>query len=90
MDLLATIKEQIAAGATEKAISTLNEMIRTNPRDANLYYLRGNAYRKKSDWKHAMSNYLEAKEINPESPATEALEMLSDILNFYNKDIYNQ
>ena len=28
--------------------------------------------------------------INPESPATEAHAMLMDILEFYNKDIYNQ
>ena len=32
---------------------------------------------------------LEAIALDPESPAVHAKEMLDDILNFYNKDMYN-
>lgn len=53
------------------------------------WYERGNEYRKKGDWKHAIDCYLEAIEIDPESPALHAKAMLEDILNFYNKDAYN-
>ena len=38
----------------------------------------------------ALNNYLEAIERNPDSPAVHARQMLMDILEFYNKDMYNQ
>ena len=38
----------------------------------------------------AINNYLEALNINPDSPAKQALEIANDILDFYNKDMYNQ
>ena len=39
----------------------------------------------KGDWQNALVNYMEAIELNPDSPAVAAKEMLEDILNFYNK-----
>ena len=58
--------------------------------DDALFYLLGNAWRKKGDWKRAMDNYLEAVALNPESPAQQALDIANEILDFYNKDMYNQ
>lgn len=55
-----------------------------------LYYLMGNAWRKKGDWQKAIDSWLEAVSINPESPAREAIEFADEILSFYNKDMYNQ
>lgn len=55
-----------------------------------LYYLRGNAYRKKGDWKQALDNYQYAIDLNPDSPAVQARTMAIDILNFYHKDMFNQ
>lgn len=60
----------------------------TQPDEA--YYLLGNAFRKKGDWQSALNNYQKAMDINPESPAADARKMVIDILNFYNKDMYNQ
>ena len=60
------------------------------PMDDSLFYLLGNAYRKKGNWQMAINNYLEALNLNPESPAKQALEIANDILDFYNKDMYNQ
>lgn len=60
-----------------------------NKSAANDWYQRGNEYRKKGDWKHALDCYMEAIDIDSESPAVEAKRMLEDILNFYNKDAYN-
>lgn len=57
--------------------------------DETLFYLQGNAWRKKGDWQMAMNNYLEAVRLNPDSPAKQALEMANEILAFYNKDMYN-
>ena len=53
------------------------------------YLKLGNEYRKKGDFPTAMNNYMEAIELDPDSPAVEAKKMLEDILNFYNKDAYN-
>ena len=58
--------------------------------DDELFYLLGNAWRKKGNWQMAMNNYLEAVHLNPESPAARALEIANEILDFYNKDMYNQ
>ncbi len=58
--------------------------------DDVLFYLLGNAWRKKGNWQMAMNNYLEAIHINPASPAQHALEIANEILDFYNKDMYNQ
>ena len=56
---------------------------------AEEFYRLGNQYRKKGNWRMAINNYLEAIELDPESPAVEAKKMLDDILNFYHKDAYN-
>ena len=53
-------------------------------------YEQGNAFRKQGDWQEAINCYIEAIELNPDSPAKEARAMVMDILNFYNKDMFNQ
>ena len=56
---------------------------------ATEWYRKGNSYRQQGDWQHALNCYMEAIEMDPQSPAVEAKEMLENILNFYNKDAYN-
>ena len=58
--------------------------------DDGLWYLLGNAWRKKGNWQMAMNAYLEAIHRNPDSPARQALDIANEILAFYNKDMYNQ
>ena len=91
MDKLPKIKELIRKDELKEAIAMLDEYILLHP-DCNdePYFLLGNAYRKASNWQKALNNYLEAISRNPESPAVEAKNMLMDILEFYNKDMYNQ
>lgn len=84
-----TIKQLIYEGRTDEAISLLDEYIKKNSSSDEAYYLRGNAYRKKSDYRQALNNYLTAMELNPDSPARQAHDALISILNFYNKDMYN-
>ena len=89
------MKERIKAllddNDADEAIALL-ESYRSSggPMDDTLYYLLGNAWRKKGNWQMAMNNYLEALEINPDSPARQALAIANEILDFYNKDMYNQ
>lgn len=89
-------KEKIRAlldrNKTDEALHLLNPLIEKASAcgDDELYYLYGNAWRKKGNWQKALESYLEAISINPQSPAKEAHRMLMDILEFYNKDMYNQ
>lgn len=93
MEQIDNLKELINRGDVDTAIKQLDHLLQTssveNEKDA-LYYLRGNAYRKKGDWKQALDNYQHAIDLNPESPAVQARTMAMDILNFFHKDMYNQ
>ncbi len=53
------------------------------------YYEQGNACRRQGHWQAAINNYLQALELDPDSPAVAAKQMLDDILNYYHKDAYN-
>lgn len=53
------------------------------------YYLKGNEFRRRGDFRQAMECYLEAIALDPESPAVQAKEMLDNIFAFYCKDLYN-
>ena len=78
------IRQLINEGHVDTAISRLNDWLQTaSSPTAEAYYLLGNAYRKKGDWQGALNNY-------QESPAADARKMVMDILNFYNKDMFNQ
>ena len=88
---LKAIKNLINEGEAEKAIEELNAALETgNGERDRMFYLMGNAYRKMNNWQGALNSYQEAIALNPESPAKEAREMMMDILNFYNKDMFNQ
>lgn len=91
MEFQSKIVDLLNKGKADEAIELATEFLTQthDPKDL-LYYLRGNAYRKKGDWQHALNDYLEAITINPESPAKHAYDMAIDILNFFNKDMYNQ
>lgn len=90
MEDLEQIRGLINKGDVGAAITALEAYIgsSTHP-DDEAYYLLGNAYRKQGNWQMALNNYLTAIEINSESPAVQAREMLMNILNFYNKEMYN-
>lgn len=85
------IQALLAADEADEAISLLDAYrAGGGPMDDGLFYLLGNAWRKKGNWQMAMNNYLEALDINPDSPAKQALDIANEILDFYNKDMYNQ
>ena len=89
MELLNTIKGRIERGEINEAIHWLNQVLELFPDKDEAYYLLGNAYRKMSNWQEALNNYQKAIDLNPESPAKDAKEMVLDILGFFNKDMYN-
>jgi tetratricopeptide (TPR) repeat protein len=85
-----TIKQLLNEGKIDDAIRLLDEYIQKDNRSEEAYYLRGKAYNKKGDVRQALNNYLAAMEINPDGPAKIAYDSLIRILDFYNKDMYNQ
>lgn len=86
-----TVRTLLEQDKADEAISALEEYRSGGgPMDDVLFYLLGNAWRKKGNWQMAMNNYLEAVHLNPESPAAQALDIANEILAFYNKDMYNQ
>lgn len=56
---------------------------------AEEHYQQGNAYRRQGNWQEALNCYIRAIELDENSPAVYAKQMLDDIMNFYNKDYYN-
>ncbi len=83
------IKRLIDDNEAEKAIAILDEMIAADSADDDLFFLRGNAYRKFNNWKNAISDYCVAMELNPDSPAANAYRAALEILEYYNKDLLN-
>ncbi|MCK9160186.1 MAG: tetratricopeptide repeat protein, partial [Bacteroidaceae bacterium] len=74
---IAGFQEQIDDGNVDKVIEELDRYLQANCENKDtLLYLRGNAYRKKQNWQEAMNNYQQAIDINPDSPAVHAREML--------------
>ena len=91
MEQIDNLKELINRGDVDEAIKQLDLLLQDpSVEKETLYYLRGNAYRKKGDWRLALDNYQYAIDLNPESPAVQARKMAIDILNFYHKDMFNQ
>lgn len=89
MNELEYIKQLLLDNKTDEAIARLDNIIATTPNDDNVYFLLGNAYRKKNAWREALNAYCQAIEINPESPAKLAYEQTQEILAFFNHDLYN-
>ncbi|WP_080903158.1 M48 family metallopeptidase [Parabacteroides sp. Marseille-P3160] len=83
------IKQLIYDGRTGEAIKRLDSLIAVDPKADEAYYLRGNAYRKEGDFPRALNNYLIAMDLNPDSPAQHAHDMLLQILNFSDPNRFN-
>lgn len=83
-----SVDELISAGRFDDALVLLDKTIEDAP-SADLFYQRGRLLWKLGRKTEAMSDYGRAVEIEPESPAAAALELAREVMNFYNKDLYN-
>lgn len=90
MEPLNVIKDLINKGDVDEAIKEIDNFLSSsNAGKDEAYYLKGNAYRKQGNWQQALNCYQSAIELNPESPASQARDAIRNILDFYNKDMYN-
>ncbi len=74
---------------TDKAIEALSEYIAEHPDAEEAYILRGMRYWSMSKRSQAITDYLAAIRLNPESKAKVLLQSANTILDFYDKDLYN-
>lgn len=87
---LEQIRERIRNTASaEEAIELLNTYIAANPEDDEALTLRGMRYFSMGRRADALKDYMAAVRINPSSKAAMAIRASYDILNYYNKDLYN-
>lgn len=74
---LASAEELIRKESYSDAISVLNGIVETNPREADAYNLLGYSYRKSKDFNRAESNYKRALRLNPDHKG--ALEYVGEL-----------
>lgn len=86
---LTEIKALIDENRVGEAIEQLNAIIEKRPNDDALYFVRGNAFWKLGNRKHALDDYAVAADLNPDSPAAIAYKHALEIMDFFNKDMYN-
>lgn len=84
------IRQLINEGHVDTAISRLNDWLQRLLAHGGSILSFGKCLSEKGDWQGALNNYQEAIALDPESPAADARKMVMDILNFYNKDMFNQ
>ena len=84
-------KELLNSDKIAEAKSLLDSLIADDDTELKdiAFYLRGNAYRRGNNWKEAIDDYTQAVELNPDSPAKALREDCIEILDFYNKDMFN-
>ena len=84
-----SIQELIDSGMLKEALAFAEDALKEVPSDDTFHYLKGKILMRMGDWKGATDAYLQADALNPEGPAREQLVMIKDIMDFYNKDMYN-
>lgn len=83
------LRASIKGLAPHESIAWLTAYIASNPESDEALTLRGMRYWGMSRRSDAINDYLAAIRINPESRAVQALEAANEILDFFNKDLYN-
>lgn len=82
-------KEVDATADTSEAIEIITAYLAEHPADDEALTLRGLKHWSLGDRSKAINDYLAAIEINPESRAKLAMKATYEILDFYNKDLFN-
>jgi lipoprotein NlpI len=90
MKTLEEIKELQAKGEdTAKMVDMLTEYIAEHEMSDEALTMRGLIHWSRGERNLAINDYLAALKINPKSNAGLALKMANEILDYYNKDLYN-
>lgn len=83
------LKIEIKALEPAEAVRRLDEYLKENPKDTDALTLRGMRHWSLGHRADAINDYLAAIKIDPNCSAKQALQATNDILDYYNKDLYN-
>lgn len=86
------LKDKLRDLGGEQAVEVLTAFIADHPDDPRLdevYTMRGMKNWGLQRRKDAIDDYLAAIRLNPSSKAVQALKATNEILDYYNKDLYN-
>ena len=89
-EIITKIQDALTSNELDLAQKCVDETWGNINAEATLHYLQGKIFMKRSLWSQAISSFLHAENLDPQSPAKECRLMLNDIMDFYNKDMYNQ
>ncbi len=90
MKTLAEVKDFLSQGGeNQKAIEYLTEIINADSQNEEAFIERGLLYWGCGERALAINDYHSAISINPDSKAKLAIEATYNILDYYNKDLYN-
>ena len=81
-------KENISEDVSER-LAALDARIEADVADEEAFIERGRLYWALGRRGEAINDYLAAQKINPEGKAKQLLKATYEILDFYNKDLYN-
>lgn len=82
--------EELLAENVHEALQLLEVHTQKFGQSEQIFLLEGKARLKLSDWRRAQNAFLQAHQLNGQGVAKQYLEMLTDIMDFYNKDMFNQ
>ncbi len=83
------LKEKVALLPYEEAVATITDYLNENPKSTDALTLRGMKHFGAGQRAKAINDYLAALEIDPDCNARLALQSANEILDFYNKDLFN-
>lgn len=83
------LKRSLSGLEPAEAVAILSDYIKKHPDDDEALTLRGMKYFGMGQRANAINDYLKAISINPGSKAKLALKTANEILDYYNKDLYN-
>ncbi len=85
-----SIKNLIKADRLAEALTATDEAIRNSPTpEAELHFLRGKILWRMGRKSEALAAYALSAELDPDGPASRAIELASEIDSFFNPDLLN-
>lgn len=88
-EVYSEIKKLTEQELYSQALQMVDDYLNQNPEDDWAWYLKGNIYKKQEQWQQAINSYTQAISINRVNPATTMRRICIDIMNFYDKTMYN-
>ncbi len=89
MDSIEELRLSVRGIEPDEAVVIITEYLSLHPEDDEALTLRGMKYWSLGQRANAINDYLAAININPDSKAQMAMKATYEILDFYNKDLYN-